>query len=81
MNGKKNHNSNTLINNESEPLSYELVKLHIPPYMKILKREFDETRGLEDHLVHFSTKLNLYEAIDGIKCKAFPTKLKGLAAN
>ena len=45
---------------------------------KILKEKYDETFDPIDHISCFQTTLDLYNAIDAIKCQIFLTTLKGM---
>lgn len=82
MNGKsKKKNFETPVDYENKPLLGELEKTRMPFSVKVPEKEYDGILDPKDHLVHFTTKLKLHEASKGVKCKAFPSTLRGLASN
>lgn len=63
------------------PLSLAIQNEEIPVKVKVPKREYNDTTDSMDHWTHFSINMNLYNVSDAVKCKAFPIKFQGVAAN
>ena len=65
----------------NSPLSKEIQKAVVPDNFKMPKEKYDGTGDPQDHVVTYEATLDLYGISDEIKCRTFPTTLRGSARN
>ena len=51
----------------------------VPLTLRVPKKKFSGTTNLTNHVVTFKSHMNLYNAIDAAKCRAFLATFKGVA--
>lgn len=69
-----------LVSRTDTPFTVAVMKVPLPPKFKMLVVEsFDGTKDPLDHLKTYKALMDLQAILDEIKCRAFPTTLKGPA--